>query len=397
MDFSKSNRRAGAFTLVEMLVVIAIIGILAAMLLPALSKAKARALRIQCVNNLHETGLGFHLFANDHNGKFPMQVSTNDGGSLEFVTAGYQMRSLFYFSFQHFRPLAGELVTPKLLACPADLERWPATNFSQFNNRNLSYVIGLKADPGIPNAILAADRGLPFCPIPGFDPTSIKQIPPPFPHPWGGVHEGKGNILFSDGHVEESRDAIVPSEEIVAEDLVYPDVKAINGFSPAGGSVPASAQNYSSAPSANTPGTQSQPVFRNQASPNNTVSAANNGTRPNYSTAVGQPATAGQPAPPNSMVFNGQSAPGKFTSATLVTTQVAVAPQTSSVAIVQTTTNIVAATDDDPGMSAVDRRIVKIFRNVFGWGYLLLVLLFLLWLWFKLRREWRRWQKRQKR
>jgi prepilin-type N-terminal cleavage/methylation domain-containing protein/prepilin-type processing-associated H-X9-DG protein len=389
MDFSKSNRRAGAFTLVEMLVVIAIIGILAAMLLPALSKAKARALRIQCVNNLHETGLGFHLFANDHGGKFPMQVSTNDGGSLEFVTAGYQIHGPFYFSFQHFRPLADALVTPKLLACPADLERWPATNFSQFNNRNLSYVIGLKADPGIPNAILAADRGLPFCPVPGF--TSIKQIPPPFPHPWGGVHEGKGNILFSDGHVEESRDEIVPSEETVAEDLVYPDVKAINGFSPAGGSVSASAQNYSSAPSANVPGTASQSVFRNQASPNNVVNAANNSTRPDYST------TADQPAPPNPMVLNGQSAPVKFTTTTLVTTQVAVAPQTSSVAVVQTNTNTVAATDDDPGMSAVDRRIVKIFRNVFGWGYLLFLLLFLLWLWFKLRREWRRWQKRQKR
>jgi prepilin-type N-terminal cleavage/methylation domain-containing protein/prepilin-type processing-associated H-X9-DG protein len=384
MDFPKSNRRAGAFTLVEMLVVIAIIGILAAMLLPALSKAKARALRIQCVNNLRQTGIAYHLFANDHDGKFQTQVSTNDGGSLEFVIAGYQMQNRFYFAFQHFRPLAAELGTPKLFACPADLERWPATNFNQLSDWNVSYDIGLLTNSSPPDAILAADRNLPAYPA-GWEmvhvPTTVN-----YKHWWPILHQGKGNILFADSHVEESYDAIIMSEETADEVLVYPDT---NGFSSAGVTGAMSARNYSLAPSANGPGTPSPPVFRNQASPNNAVSAANNSTRPNYSTA------AGQPAPPNPMVFNGQSAPGKSTTATLVTTHVAVAPQTRSVAIVQTTTNTVAATDDDPGMSAVDRRIVKIFRNVFGWGYLLLFLLFLLWLWFKLRREWRRWQKRQ--
>src|SRR5450432_430465 len=99
MKTTQACGRVSAFTLVELLVVVAIIGILAALLLPALNQAKSRARRIECVGNLRETGLAFHLFANDHGGKFTPQVSTNDGGSLEFVTAGYQISgSTFYFS-----------------------------------------------------------------------------------------------------------------------------------------------------------------------------------------------------------------------------------------------------------------------------------------------------------
>ena len=143
-----SNR---AFTQIELLVVIAIIAILAAMLLPALAKAKQKAQAISCLNTLRQWGLGFRLYA-DENGDFVPEegnigAAINDAPSGNLNEAWYN--SVAKYIGQHSMTELYQATPPNipipgnssLYTCPAAPQprKTPSFNWAYFmygeNNR----------------------------------------------------------------------------------------------------------------------------------------------------------------------------------------------------------------------------------------------------------------------
>jgi type II secretory pathway pseudopilin PulG len=96
---------------ISIAMLVLVVPILAAMLLPALAKAKYRAQQVSCVNNMKQIGLAARMYANDHGDKFPPS----------------------------FLAMSNELNTPKILTCPSD-KRTRAETWSGFNTANVSYV-----------------------------------------------------------------------------------------------------------------------------------------------------------------------------------------------------------------------------------------------------------------
>jgi len=83
--FATSRKPVAAFTLVELLVVSAIIALLAGLLLPVLSRAQANGQRIACENNLRQLQLGWRIYVDDHNDALPPNTSSTDGSREGYV------------------------------------------------------------------------------------------------------------------------------------------------------------------------------------------------------------------------------------------------------------------------------------------------------------------------
>ena len=238
------SRLTPAFTLLELLVVIAIIAILASLLLPVLAAAKKRAAQASCINNLKQLGLGMQMYVDDNHDTFPGRASQH---------SGFQASDWIYWRTNTAYPqvekspivIALANANAKLFRCPMDTDnsariaRLEAENDTQdgpylYSYSMTSYNVTSTDDgngntqsvnPGM-TSVFTSSESLPFKlsairkPVSKImfaeevasssnsdNPTGGKVINdgrwvPSEGDPLTSRHGGKGDVTFADFHVE---------------------------------------------------------------------------------------------------------------------------------------------------------------------------------------------------
>jgi len=196
----KTNSRTQAFTLIELLVVIAIIAILAGLLLPALASAKARGQRIHCVNNLKQCGIGFRIWANDNQDKYPWNVGSTNAGSADWMDPDVNGEWE-----DHFRCCSNELSNLGILLCPTE-SRTKTLGPDWYNVSavsNITYFVGTLSTPGRVQSIVLGDENVTGG-SGGFDPSWSVYRGSSIDAAWDNtMHVSRGNLAMGDGSVAQ--------------------------------------------------------------------------------------------------------------------------------------------------------------------------------------------------
>lgn len=178
--------------------VIAIIGILAALLLPAIQKTLTKARQTWCASNLRQLGIGLASFAHDHQNAYPQQLPIAAGGAYEATRSNLFLEGRFTVTAAAFGVLSNELGSPKVLGCPATKRR--PTNFTRIAPLDLGYALAMNVPAGDAVAALAIDRNVDLSrSAPLTNRTSVRAATVV----WTPERHGnRGNTLFADSHVE---------------------------------------------------------------------------------------------------------------------------------------------------------------------------------------------------
>ncbi|AHF91305.1 N-terminal cleavage protein [Opitutaceae bacterium TAV5] len=202
-----------AFTLIELLTVIAIIGILAAIIIPTVGRVRQSARAAQCVSHLRQLGTAFNLFADESKGMFPMRYHDGTTQTNPNYEKTWMMQLAPYIGIADGRigVTLDETKNVGVLVCPA--WRWPDLN-PPATERNQSYAYNTQIRQPGDNTALAYQRSAIATPSKNFLVIEVDRN-----GETGGSadvvrrHPGdRANYLFVDGHIE-SIQGIIPGSD----------------------------------------------------------------------------------------------------------------------------------------------------------------------------------------